>query len=132
MPKGNPNPVAKWKPGQSANPKGYTREMRALKLEKQKQQNEYLNILKAEVTNTEFKAICKRAVQEAKQGDWRAREWITKFLAPEQPKQVEHVQGNMTAILTKIWNEPKQIEQKIDFIDGEVMDAGRSPEEDSG
>lgn len=135
MPKGNPNPVTKWKAGSpSPNPAGFNREMRKLKLEREAKRNVYLDIMRQEVSQKEYREICKTAVAQAKRGDRYAREWLSKYLAPEQPKQIDRsiIPTSLTAIMESVFSEKKEEPVEVDFKELDVESAGRDTQDNPG
>ena len=46
-------------------------------------EREYLETLTAACTVDDWREICQRAVKDAKKGDHRARDWLTKYLVGE-------------------------------------------------
>lgn len=64
--------------GHSGNPKG-----------KPIDQFKYLRKLGAAVTVSDWRAIIDRAVEQAKRGDPRAREWLSDYLMGKPPQQVD-------------------------------------------
>ena len=46
------------------------------------QEKKYLTVLQSAVEMDEWLKICKAAVEDAMDGDWRARDWLSKYLLP--------------------------------------------------
>lgn len=68
----------RWVKGVSGNPKG-----------KPIDQFKYLRKMGAAVSATEWREIIRRAVEQAKRGDPRAREWLSDYLMGKPPQQVD-------------------------------------------
>jgi len=68
---------------------------------KRKTEDKYLRALQKCVKTKEWKAICQRAVTEAKGGDYRARQWLSDYLLgkPIQELKVD-TQTDLSIILT--------------------------------
>ncbi len=64
--------------GHSGNPRG-----------KPIDQFKYLKKMGAAVTASDWRAIIDRAVEQAKRGDPRAREWLSDYLMGKPPQQVD-------------------------------------------
>ncbi len=57
---------------------------------KAEKERKYLAALSHNCSIADWKQICIRAVKDAKDGDHRAREWLTKYLVGEPQTQVLH------------------------------------------
>ncbi len=53
-----------------------------------KREREYLETLSSVCTVDDWKEICQRAVEDAKKGNSRAREWLSKYILPD-PSSVD-------------------------------------------
>jgi len=112
---GNKTPPNLWEKGKSGNPKGYTREMRKLKLEQQVQLNAYVEAAREVVPVKEFQEMVKKVAQQVKtRGDVKAFDAICKILMQDLP--TTHAPGGrnvptmIEAVLEKVYQtEPDEI-----------------------
>ena len=67
---------------------------------KRKTEDKYLKALRDSVTSKEWKAICKRAIKDAKGGNNQARQWLSDYLLgkPVQELRVD-ARTDLTIIL---------------------------------
>lgn len=72
------DPKGRFVKGHSGNPRG-----------KPIDQFKYLKKMGAAVSATEWREIIRRAVEQAKRGDPRAREWLSDYLMGKPPQQVD-------------------------------------------
>lgn len=70
-----------FKKGHSGNPNGRPKKQR---------EDRYYEILMNVCTFADWKAIGKKAVEQAKGGDKDARKWLTDYLIGPAPKRLEH------------------------------------------
>ena len=81
------DPKGRFVKGHSGNPKG-----------KPIDQFKYLKKMGAAVSATEWREIIRRAVEQAKRGDPRAREWLSDYLMGKPPQQVDVTSNGETIV----------------------------------
>lgn len=74
--------LGRWKKGVTGNPKG--RPSRA-------KEKEYLDVIMDRVTPEILAQIAEKAVEQALEGDWKAREWVTKYTVGEPASVHEYL-----------------------------------------
>ena len=128
MTRGNPHPSAGWKKGQSGNPKG-----KALMKERGEDTtiNPYAHITRRKCKMKDWEEIVGRAVDDAKRGDWRARDFLEKQLQarPASPQTgADQFLGAVGKVLDRLYETPQLTEQ---IIDAEVVNdrIGDDPQE---
>ena len=95
-------------PGQNPNPGG-----------RPKERKEYMDILRSTLTPAAWRAICKKAIEQAKDGDKAARKWVAAYAIgrPLVRAQVEiDTQSQINAKLT----------QTLDLVYGDGEDSAQT------
>jgi hypothetical protein len=72
------NPDGTFAPGNPGGPGRHKRE----------KEREYLRALTEAVTLEDWRAVAAKAVEQAKGGDHRAREWLSRYLVGDEPVEV--------------------------------------------
>ncbi len=61
-------------------------------------EHEYLETLGTTCTVNDWQEICQRAIKDAKAGDHRARDWLSKYLLPTNPSIADENEGDHEVI----------------------------------
>lgn len=67
-------------------------------------EDKYLQALHSSVTNGDWKAICKKATEQAKSGDKAARQWLSDYLLGK-PVQNLIVEGQTDLSIILAWDD---------------------------
>lgn len=84
--------MAKFQPGQSGNPAGRP---------KRSVEEKYLKKISSSVTLTEWREIVKKAVEQAKRGDAKARQWLSDYLVGKPVQGVDLTSDNIVRFLVE-------------------------------